>query len=654
MKKDLTETLSTSFLDYAAYTIQRRAIPDVRDGLKFSARQLLHALWHEGVVYNKPFKKGSKVAGLATFSYCHGDASAYGSYVRMAKPFSNNVCLMEGQGNVGTLINPDDHASSRYLELREAKVTSILFQGLKKNTITEWEDTYDNLDKFPLVLPSIGYWNICNPCQGIATSCATSIPGFNLREVNSALVKLIKNPEIDFDEIYCPPDFPTGATVTNGAEVKESIRKGQGSSCRIRATINYDAKHNALVVSEIPYSVFTNTICRQVNELISENENYGIEKVADYTGEKCNIEFELSKNANPAVMIQKLYKDTSLESHFSINMIMLDHGRFPKVFGWREACQAYIDHIRECKKREVKYDYDALMARNHILEGLLIAIAHIDEVVALIRKSKDSAEAKSKLKQNYGLDDDQAKAILDLKLQRLANLEAIKVNNEYEQNRVELDRLNAILTNSTELDKVLIEALEEVAKEFGDARRTKITNTIGDEEEEEEEVPIIVRVKDGKIGIAEKNLTGTNLQTTNKETLIAFAADGKMAKLKVKELTDKMVSLNSIFKLKDVAGVSTLSTLKSGGTITFITEQGYVKRTNTSDYSFPPKASSTSMKLQEGDKIKAIDFEEKDRVELTTEDGKSHIFYLSNVSATGRAAKGKKLVKDVKIKTVKW
>ena len=207
-------------MDYAAYTIQRRAIPDVRDMLKFSTRQLLHAAWHEGVTHNKDFKKGVKLNGIATFSYCHGDSSSFGNYVRMAKPFCNNICLMEAQGNSGTLMNPDDHAAPRYLELREAEITSILFEGLKKNTITEWEDTYDNLNKFPLVLPSIGYWNIVNPCQGIATSCATSTPGFNLREVNTALIRLLQNPNASFDELYCIPDFPTGGYLINPAEVR--------------------------------------------------------------------------------------------------------------------------------------------------------------------------------------------------------------------------------------------------------------------------------------------------------------------------------------------------------------------------------------------------------------------------------------------------
>lgn len=652
---DFTQSIQDAFLLYGASVAQERSIADVRDGLKIGLRQGLYAQYSNKLTHDKPYKKALKsVAAATSQSYVHGDQAIYDSFVRAAKPWATRYLLEDAQGAVGSPCAPDDHTASRYLEMRSSKLADWFFKGLKKNAIgEEWYNNYDDTEKIPGVFPSIGYWNIVNGCIGIAVAMSTSVPPLNLREVNTALVKLIQNPESDFDAIYCPPDFPAGGIITNAAEVKESMRKGRGASVRIRSILEYQPKDNKIIASQLPYGVYTNTVCNQLAEL-TEDENYGIEKIIDHTKKKAEIHIYLSKNANPTIMIQKLYKDTSLESHFSINMIMLDHGRFPKVFGWREACQAYINHIRECKKREIKYDYDALMTRNHILEGLLIAIAHIDEVVALIRKSKDGAEAKVKLKESYGLDDDQAKAILDLKLQRLANLEAIKVNNEYEQNKVELSRLNNILTNSTELDKVLIEALEEVAKEFGDARRTKITNTISDEEEEEEEVPIIVRVKDGKIGIAEKNLTGTNLQTTNKETLIAFAADGKMAKLKVKELTEKMVSLNSVFKLKDIVGVSTLTTLKSGGNITFITEQGYVKRTNTSDYSFPPKATSTSMKLQDGDKIKAIDFEEKNRVELITEDNKTHVFYLSSIPTSGRVAKGKKLVKDVKIKTIKW
>lgn len=652
---DFTQSIQDAFLRYGASVAQERSIADVRDGLKIGLRQGLYAQYTNKLTSDKPYKKALKsVAAATSQSYTHGDQAIYDTFVRTAKPWAVRYLLEDAQGSIGSPCAPDDHTASRYLEMRASKLSNYFFQGLKKNAVgNEWYWNYDDSEKIPSVFPSIGYWNIVNGCTGIAVAMSTSVPSLNIREVNAALVKLIKNPEIDFNEIYCAPDFPTGGTIMNAEEVKESMRKGRGSSIRIRANLEYQAKDNKIIASQLPYGVYTNTICKQLAEL-TEDEDYGIEKIVDHTKKKADIHIYLSKNANPTVMIQKLYKDTSLESWFAINMIMLDQGRFPKVFGWKEACQAYINHIRECQRRITQYDYDTLVARNHILEGLLIAIAHIDEVVALIRHSKDGAEAKTKLMKSYNFDEAQAKAILDLKLQRLANLEAIKVNNEYEQNNVELSRLNNILTNPTELDQILIAALEEVAKEFGDARRTKITNIIGEEEEEEEAVPVIVKIQGGKIGIVEKNVGKNLLQTTSTETLIGFAADGKMNKIKVNELTSKMVSLDSIFKLKNVLNVATLTTLKTNGIITYITKNGYIKKTRMKEYTFPPKASATSMKLQEGDKLIAVDFEEKERVEIIDLSGKTTICYLNKIDSTGKAAKGKKLLKDTEIKTLKW
>lgn len=655
---NLNEVVYDSFYTYAGMVIADRAIVDVRDCLKPSPRVLLYNQYREKNFSNKGFIKSAALVGeaLKTFYY-HSDTSCYEMYCRMAAPFSLRYPLNSFHGNYGTISSGGHPAAMRYTEMRLSKLsTERLFSGLNHNAVEEWRDNFDGTDQSPKCLPSIGYYNICNGSIGLGIGISSSIPQFNLREVNKALVKLIENPECDFDEIYCPPDFALGGIITNGDEVKKAIEKGSGASCRIRSTIEYNAKNHSLFVKDLPYGVYSDLIVEQLQSILQEDENYGIVKIFDNSGSTAEIELTLDKNAIPSVMIQKLYKDTSLESHFSINMIMLDHGRFPKVFGWREACLAYIEHIRECKHRETQYDYDALMARNHILEGLLIAIAHIDEVVALIRYSKDGAEAKAKLMKNYGLDENQVKAILDLKLQRLANMEAIKVNNEYEQNKVELERLNNILTNSTELDKLLIEALEEVAKEFGDARRTKITNTIGEEEEEEEPTPAIVRVSGGKIGIV-KMATGipeSNIQTTTNETLIGFAADGRMSKIKVFELGEKMITLDKAFRFKDIIAVAPLSLLKSGGTITFLTEDSFIKRTRTTEYSFPPKANATSMKLQEGDAIRAIDFREKPRLEIIDENDKSFTFYLDKITPTGKNAKGKKLLKDSKIKKVKW
>lgn len=648
MERNLTETLSQSFLDYAAYTIQRRAIPDVRDMLKFSTRQLLHAAWHEGVTHNKDFKKGIKLNGIATFSYCHGDSSSFGNYVRMAKPFCNNVCLMEAQGNAGTLMNPDDHAAPRYLELREAEITDILFQGLKKNAITEWEDTYDNLNKFPLVLPSIGYWNIVNPCQGIATSCATSTPGFNLREVNAAIIKLLKNPNASFNELYCVPDFPTGGYLINPGEVRQSLEQGQGKACRLRAKIDYDGKRNVLVITQVPYSVFTNTIVKQVREIIAEDEFGDIEDITDFTGKQCLIEIRLKKGVNAANVLKRLYKDTSLEYSYGINMLMLDHGRFPRIFGWKDALQAYIDHIRECKHRELEYDFNKLKARNHILDGLLTAIADIDETIHIIKSSANSAAAKAALMRHYDIDEDQAKAILDIKLARLAHLEALELESERKQNRLEIDRLSDILSHQNKLDEILISILQEVADKFGDERRTKILTISEEPEEEIEEKEINVNIAGDKLRISPKKVAGQNISTTNLGTLVCVSSAGLLYKISMRDVEKgKTYSVSQLTKAADaIVGIYDLSNINLNKYWAFITKSGLIKKSPIKEYNYVGRQGSKMLKLKDDDAVIAVYLlsGDKDMISVHTSDKFYAHYSGQEIPESGKAAMGVKAI----------
>lgn len=648
MERNLTETLSQSFLDYAAYTIQRRAIPDVRDMLKFSTRQLLHAAWHEGVTHNKDFKKGIKLNGIATFSYCHGDSSSFGNYVRMAKPFCNNVCLMEAQGNAGTLMNPDDHAAPRYLELREAEITDILFQGLKKNAITEWEDTYDNLNKFPLVLPSIGYWNIVNPCQGIATSCATSTPGFNLREVNAAIIKLLKNPNASFNELYCVPDFPTGGYLINPGEVRQSLEQGQGKACRLRAKIDYDGKRNVLVITEVPYSVFTNTIVKQVREIIAEDEFGDIEDITDFTGKQCLIEIRLKKGVNAANVLKRLYKDTSLEYSYGINMLMLDHGRFPRIFGWKDALQAYIDHIRECKRRELEYDFNKLKARNHILDGLLTAIADIDETIHIIKSSASSAAAKAALMRHYNIDEDQAKAILDIKLARLAHLEALELESERKQNQLEIDRLSDILSHQDKLDEILISILQEVADKFGDERRTKILTIAEEPEEEIEEKEINVNIAGDKLRINPKKVAGQNISTTNLGTLVCVSSTGQLYKISMRDVEEgKTYSVSQLTKAADaIVGIYDLSNINLNKYWVFITKNGLIKKSPVKEYNYVGRQGTKMLKLKDDDAVIAVYLlsGDKDMISVHTSDKFYAHYSGQEIPESGKAAMGVKAI----------
>ena len=256
IERDAQEVFEEEFLEFAGYNLQRRALPDARDGCKWGARKLIHAQMLGKLTHDKPFKKAIKSVSQAMgFSYTHGNASAYGTFIRMAKPFAYRYPLQEAKGNYGTLINPDDHSADRYVELRGSEIAALLLKNLEKDTITEWEDTYDMEGQFPKVLPAMGFWNGVNGCISIGSGMSSSLPPLNLKETNEAMIRLLWNPEISDDEILCYPDFPTGATLLNKEEVKQSLLKGNGNACKVRATIEWGAKDRCLIVKELPYSV---------------------------------------------------------------------------------------------------------------------------------------------------------------------------------------------------------------------------------------------------------------------------------------------------------------------------------------------------------------------------------------------------------------
>ena len=502
---DFQKTTEDAFLAYGASIAQERAIADVRDGLKIGLRQGLYAQYSNKLTYNDKFQKAQKsVAAAMTQSYVHGDAAMYDTFIRAARPWSYRYPLEAVQGNFGNPSSPDSHAAARYVEMKAAEISNVLFDGLKKNAIGgEYYSNYDDTEMIPSVFPSIGFWNIVNGCSGIAVAMATSIPTFNLTEVNKALITLIRNPDASFDEIYCRPDFPCGGTITNASAVKESLRAGSGESIRIRAKLEYFADTNMIRATELPYGAFTNTIRHQLEELTTENEDYGIDNAVDYTGEEADIHIYLSKGVNVQKMIKQLYKDTSLEYWYSINMVLLDQGRFPKVFGWREACEAYIAHIRACKTREIQYDLDKALARKNIVDGLIKAYSILDEAIALIRASATPAEASEQLIKIYGFNSEQTKAILAMRLSSLTKLDIVKLQEELEELIQKIAWLQHLLSDNTAFNEELVKALENVINKFGDNRRTKVIDLIESdeslEEVKEEEIVISISNNNKKI-----------------------------------------------------------------------------------------------------------------------------------------------------------
>ena len=673
---DFQKSIENAFLEYGASVAQERSIPDVRDGLKIGLRQGLYSQFFNKLTHKNKFQKAQKsVAAAMSLCYVHGDAAMYDTFIRAAKPFAYRYPIEEAQGAYGTPVAPDDHSAPRYVEMRSGELADYFFEGLKKDAVNEWYWNYDDTEQIPSVLPSIGFWNVVHGCSGIAVAMATSVPQFNLREVNDALIKIIENPDVDFNQIYCAPDFATGGTITNAKEVKESLRYGKGSSIRIKAKLEYFPDQNMIQATELPYGVYTNTVIGQIKSLTEENENYGIERVIDHTKKTADIRIYLSKGVNANKMIAKLYKDTSLENWFAVNMIMLDMGRFPKVFGWREACDAYIAHIRECKRREFEFDLNKALGRENVLEGLLLAAANIDEVVSIIRKSDSPADASNKLIERFKFNEEQTKAILAMKLSALTKVDGIKLNNELEEIRLKIELLRHLLTDSTALDAELIKILRQVADKFGDNRRTKVINLVEKDEEEipqiqEDDVAVMLFdnnmlrvVKSDELNGAKRGKKGTNLKppknanlintlyTTNLGSIAAFTSGGRMYSFSLSDLEyGKDYSVYELIQLQDNEKVLTLidnNSFSSFKYILFVTKQGLIKKSKTSEYNTRAKKGQVAIKLKDEDSIVNVflSSNEKDKVMITSNSGYSVFYDHTDIAAIGRASQGVKAIK---------
>ena len=551
-----------------------------------------------------------------------------------------------------------------------------MFAGLKKNAVNEWYWNYDDTEQIPSVFPSIGYWNIVNGCSGIAVALATSVPQFNLREVNDALIKIIKDPNISFDEIYCAPDFACGGTITNARAVKESLRYGKGESVRLQSTLTYHPDENMIQATELPYGVYTNTVIDQLAALTEENPNYGIEKVVDHTKKAADIRIYLTKGINPKKMMAKLYKDTSLANWFSINMILLDKGRFPRVYGWREACDAYITHIRECERNIIQFDLDKALARKNIVDGLIKACSIIDEVVALIRSSESPAEASVKLINTYDFNEEQAKAILAIKLSSLTKLDIVKLQKEWDELVEEISRLQYLLNDSSALDNELIKILSEVSTKFGDTRRTKILNTVtsDDDNEEsaikEEDVSImlfdnntirVIRKEDLQGG--KKGKKGTNIKppknsnlintlySTNVGTISAFTSAGRIYSFSISDLEyNKDYSIYEIIALQDNEKVKLLidtTSFNSYHHLITVSRNGYIKKSSTSDYTSRTKKGVIGVKLEDNDTLVGVylSMSDNDKIMIASSNGYYNYYKVTEVGTTGRATKGVKAIK---------
>jgi DNA gyrase subunit A len=599
--------IKESMAQYAGAVLQSRALVDVRDFLKPSERQIFYSMKQHKLTSKNPRKKTATSVGLAMADYyIHGDASCEGVIMRNAQDFHMRYPLIDTKGDAGSLLRSGKWAAGRYTESRLSEVSDILFTDIEKDTIDEWRDNYDNTKQYPVVLPSKGFYNIVNGSMGIGIGMASSIPQYNLKEINNALIHLIDNPDCDFDEIYCAPDFATGGILLNENEVKESMKVGYGSACKLRSVVEFDSKERCFIVKELPYGVFTDTLTKEFAEIINGENNPGIEEFKDLTDEKPRIKIILNKRANPDKVLKYIFKNTSLQSYTTINFTMLDNGRFPRVFTWKEMLQAHIDHEKVVYRRGFEYDLRKIEHRIHIIDGLLVCLARIDEVVATIKGSASTAAAASELMKKFLLDSEQAKAVLDMKLSRLAHLEVKKLEDERADLLKEADRLNEILNDEVLFNNELKKGWREVAEKFGDARRTKILTLKeeGDEPIEEKQLSLSFTNK-GAVYVSEtstlysqrRNGAGTkfkldkdeyiidNIVGKNTSEILFFTDKGNFYHICMSNFAiDEKQYLSSMvnFGIEEKVVTAALCAKNQTGNIIFITKKGILKKSKLS------------------------------------------------------------------------
>ena len=667
---ELKPIIEQSMTQYAGAVLQSRALVDVRDCLKPSARQIFFCMDKYKYTANKPFQKTMAAIGDAMkHFYIHGDSSCEGIIMRAGQPFAMRYPLVEVDGNGGTLLSSGNWAAPRYTETRLSKLSAYLFADIDKDTIDDWRDNYADNEQYPAVLPTKGFYNLVNGTSGIGIGMACSVPQYNIRELNNALIHLIDNPDCDFSEIYCAPDFATGAILYNEADVKESMKNGNGFACKLRSVVDFDSKERCFVVTEIPYGVYTNTICGQLEEIVNGEDNPGIERFNDLTGSTPLIKIYLAKKANPDKVLKYLFKNTFLQYHYGINFTMLDNGRFPRVFGWKEMLQSHIDHERVVYRRAFEFDLNKIKARIHIIDGLLICMARIEEVVQTIRNSASTAAASTALQANFLLDEAQTKAVLDMKLSRLAHLEVKKLENEREELVGKAEAIEKIL-NSEELFKEEIKkGWREVAEKFGDARRTKIINISKEDEEPTEikslqismtnknnlylsETSTLYTQKRGGVGNKAKLEAGEYVihseQLESNEEVAFFTARGDFYHHPAASLAiGEKIAVEALLGISNerIVAISAFNKRRAGQNIVFFTKNGFVKKSELAEYNLKRSGSLKAINLDANDEIASILFIDTEDVGIMTEQGNFIRITTGDIRPIGRIAKGVRGIK---------
>lgn len=651
--ENMEQIIKDCMIQYSGAVLQSRALVDVRDCLKPSARQIFYCMYTDKFTSNKPFKKTLKAIGSAARMFIHGDSSCEGIIMRAGQPFAMRYPLVEVEGSEGNLTASGNWSAPRYTASRLSGICDSLFQDIDKNTISEWRDNYDDTEQYPAVLPSKSFYNIVNGTFGIGTGLAASIPQFNLIELNNVLIKLLNNPDIPDDELIIMPDFATGALLLNGNEVKEALKCGTGSSCKLRSVINWDESERCLIVTEIPYGVYTNTICGELEKIIESEDNPGIERFNDLTGTEPLIKIYLNKKVDYKKILSFLYKNTSLQYYYGINMTMLDNGRFPKVFTWKEALQAHINHEKEVYRKGFEFDLAKIEHRIHIINGLLICLASIDEVVKTIKEASSTNAANLALQSKFLLDDEQAKAVLALKLASLAKLEVKKLEDEKIKLTEEANRIKIILQNEKEFNQQLINGWNENSKKFGDSRRTIIYNNYQDEQPPKQikNIDVYINLHDKyivkdrgkqKIKVYKKDRIVYIMSGTTEDNFYLFTNVGKCYKVAMENFAEETEGdiAQKLGYAENEHTVGSYNPFAQDKFVFFITKYGLIKKMEVGEFLSMKKTCSV-ITLNDHDEVVTILFGNgNEEIIMASKQGQAVHFEGANITSYKRNSKG--------------
>ncbi|KEQ44946.1 DNA gyrase, A subunit [Streptococcus mitis] len=678
---NLTKEMKTSFIDYAMSVIVARALPDVRDGLKPVHRRILYGMNELGVTPDKPHKKSARITGDVMGKYHpHGDSSIYEAMVRMAQWWSYRYMLVDGHGNFGSM-DGDGAAAQRYTEARMSKIALEMLRDINKNTV-DFVDNYDANEREPLVLPARFPNLLVNGATGIAVGMATNIPPHNLGETIDAVKLVMDNPEVttkDLMEVLPGPDFPTGALVMGKSGIHKAYETGKGSIVLRSRTEIEETKtgRERIVVTEFPYMVNKTKVHEHIVRLVQEKRIEGITAVRDESNrEGVRFVIEVKRDASANVILNNLFKMTQMQTNFGFNMLAIQNG-VPKILSLRQILDAYIEHQKEVVVRRTRFDKEKAEARAHILEGLLIALDHIDEVIRIIRASETDAEAQAELMSKFKLSERQSQAILDMRLRRLTGLERDKIQSEYDDLLALIADLADILAKPERVSQIIKDELDEVKRKFGDQRRTELmvgeVLSLEDEDLIEEADVLITLSNKGYIkrldqaeftaqkrggrgvqgtGVKDDDFVRELVSTSTHDHLLFFTNKGRVYRLKGYEIpeygrTAKGLPIVNLLKLDEGESIQTIINVESERSddayLFFTTRHGIVKRTSVKEFANIRQNGLKALNLKDEDELINVLLTEKDTdIIIGTKFGYAVRFNQSAVRGMSRIATGVK------------